>query len=158
MTSVVVRLRPVRDEDAAFLESVYRARRDDLLAMGLPEAQLATLVGMQHRALESQIRHAHPNAEHRIVEADGVPVGRIVWAITGEGLHGVDVAMLPASRSRGIGSELIGQLRQEAASLGIPMRFRVERANDKAIRLYQRLGFRVLADEAPHLLMQWDPP
>ena len=53
---------------------------------------------------------------------------------------GIDIALLPAFRGRGIGSALITGLFAEADGALLPVRIHVEHANP-AQRLYQRLGF-----------------
>ena len=57
----------------------------------------------------------------------------------------VDIALLPEFCNRGIGTTLLRGLQSEAAAAGKPLRIHVERFNP-AMRLYERLGFRPVAD------------
>ena len=56
----------------------------------------------------------------------------------------VDIALLPEYRNRGIGRRCCAGC-CEAAADGKPLRIHVERFNP-ALRLYERLGFRPVAD------------
>jgi ribosomal protein S18 acetylase RimI-like enzyme len=48
------------------------------------------------------------------------------------------------------------ELMSEAAAAEIPVQIHVERHNP-ALRLYERLGFRVVEDKGVHLFMEWRP-
>jgi predicted GNAT family acetyltransferase len=63
---------------------------------------------------------------------------------------------VPECCDRGIGTGLVRQLQSEAAAAGKPLRIHVERFNP-ALRLYQRLGFREIADRGVYLFMEWSP-
>jgi ribosomal protein S18 acetylase RimI-like enzyme len=65
-------------------------------------------------------------------------------------------AVLTEHRGRGIGTAALRMLLGEAARAGKPVRLHVERTNP-ARHLYERLGFRWIADEGIHWLMEWAP-
>lgn len=59
-----------------------------------------------------------------------------------------DLSVTAAWRNRGIGTALIAAAEAYAAELHIPaVILHVEKSNTSAFRLYERLGFSVLADE-----------
>lgn len=62
----------------------------------------------------------------------------------------VDIALLPDSCNRGIGTALLRQLQAEAQASGKPLRIHVERFNP-ALPLYERLGFRQIEDKGVYL-------
>ena len=68
--------------------------------------------------------------------------------------HPVSVA--PAVQRRGIGAALIRSLLDEASVAGKRVHLDVLRANP-ARRLYERLGFRVVAEDTHSYLMRFDP-
>lgn len=68
----------------------------------------------------------------------------------------VDIALLPGYRGRGIGSGLLAALMTEARSAGKPLTIHVERFN-RALGLYERLGFAPVADKGVYLLLRWSP-
>ena len=67
-----------------------------------------------------------------------------------------DIAVLTEYRNAGIGSRLIQDLLDEAASAGKPVQLHVV-ATSPAVRLYERLGFCRTGDEAAYLEMKWVP-
>jgi ribosomal protein S18 acetylase RimI-like enzyme len=68
-----------------------------------------------------------------------------------------DIALLPEFCNRGIGTTRLQELQSEAAAAGKPLRIHVERFN-RALRLYERLGFHPIADRGGYLFMEWRAP
>jgi ribosomal protein S18 acetylase RimI-like enzyme len=68
-----------------------------------------------------------------------------------------DIIIQPAQRGSGIGTVLIRQLLHEAGQSRKPLRLHVLRTN-RAIQLYQRLGFAIVGDTGTHVLMEVRPP
>jgi ribosomal protein S18 acetylase RimI-like enzyme len=92
---------------------------------------------------DAQTKHYslhYPNAEYKIIERAGVPIGRLIVEDRGDHFLIMDIALLPEYRRMGIGTFLIQELKQEAVRLNLPLVLRVEFFNP-AIRLYDRLGF-----------------
>ena len=85
---------------------------------------------------------------------EGEPAGRLYVNRGPDELRIIDIAMLPAYRNRRIGTHLIGALQTEAALARKPLRIHVERFNP-ALRLYERLGFRPIADRGVYLFLEW---
>jgi ribosomal protein S18 acetylase RimI-like enzyme len=67
----------------------------------------------------------------------------------------VDIALLPEQRGKGIGTALLRDLLAEADGTGKRVTIHVERLNP-ALRLYERLGFRV-AEEGVYLFLERPP-
>ncbi|NDD28437.1 MAG: GNAT family N-acetyltransferase [Proteobacteria bacterium] len=147
--------RPARESDGAFLRQLYEdVRARDIAAWG-PMAE--TLVPMQLRAQEGSYRAQFPDADHRIIECDGVAVGRcIVWRSAHE-IRVVDVALLAAHRGRGLGTAVLTPLCDEARQTGRPLRLHVDAMNEAARRLYERLGLRVTELVGVQWAMSLDP-
>lgn len=154
----VISLRPVTPEDEQFLFEVYASTRmDELDAIGMDKAQQEAFINMQYRLQRHHYLTYYTQATHDIVLLDGVPVGRFYINRTSEEIRGVDVALLPAYRSFGIGSHLIRQVQQEAAQKGLPFRLQVEKHNP-AFQLYLRLGFVKTGETETHIQMEWPAP
>ena len=68
----------------------------------------------------------------------------------------VDIALLPAFRGSGLGSQVLAALQARARRAGKPLTIHVE-TNNPARRLYERLGFVEQADKGVYLLMRWQP-
>jgi predicted GNAT family acetyltransferase len=66
----------------------------------------------------------------------------------------VDIALLADYCNRGLGTTLVRALQAEAAASGKPLTIHVERFNP-ALRLYERLGFKQIADRGVYWFMEW---
>jgi ribosomal protein S18 acetylase RimI-like enzyme len=91
----------------------------------------------------------------QIVRVDGSDAGVLSFDIRPDHVFLSNVALLPQFQGRGIGTVVIGQVMDEAARLGLPVRLQVLKAN-RARRLYERLGFRVHAETATHFQMVFE--
>ena len=66
-----------------------------------------------------------------------------------------DCSVTASHRSKGIGSALIRTAESYARELKIPVIiFHVNKTNDKAFRLYERLGYSICRDDGDRYLMQ----
>ena len=138
---VLIGLRAAAESDKDFLFSVYASTRAD--EMELVDWSDEQKEGFLHMQFDAQTKHYslyYPNAEYKIIERAGVPIGRLIVENRGDHFLIMDVALLPEYRRSGIGSFLIEQLKQESVRLSLPLVLRVEFFNP-AVRLYTRLGF-----------------
>jgi len=133
--------RPLSPGDDEFLFRVYASTRAaEMQAWGWPLEQQESFLRMQFRARRLSYGAAYPDASHSILLCDGLPAGSaIVWRSPAE-IRLVDIALLPEYQNRGLGAQWLQWLIQEAAGTGAALRLSVLQGN-RAIRLYQRLGF-----------------
>ena len=155
--SAAYRLRPARDEDRDLLFSVYASTRAEELAPvpWTAEAKDAFLQ-QQFAAQHAHYREHYPGAAFLVIEAAGVPAGRLYVARWPREIRIMDIALLPEHRRRGIGTAILADLLSEAAATGKVASIHVER-NNPALGLYERLGFRTAADRGVYLLLEHDP-
>lgn len=159
MSGPVISLRPITEEDLGFLRRVYGSTREEELALATdwtPEQKMA-FVTMQFEAQHTQYQQAYPDARFNVVLVDGVPAGRLYVHPRETEFRLVDIALLPDVRGRGIGTILLRELFAEVEAAGKTLTIHVEKFN-KAMRLYERLGFRPIADRGVYFLMEWRPP
>ena len=85
----------------------------------------------------------NPDMDYAIAEIDGKMAGFAgLWRVAGEG-HINNVAVAPEYRGRGIGTEIIKKLIDDARKAGIrEFTLEVRIANAAAIALYEKFGFR----------------
>lgn len=150
--------RPARPEDEPFLDELYEGTRiDEVLGWGFDPASARAFLRQQAHIQRRAYAMQYPDAEHRVLLADGVPAGRLILARLDDVLVIVDVSVLAAFRARGIGTWAIREVQQAAADEGKPALLHVESGN-RALRLYERLGFRETgadaSDMAP-LTLEW---
>lgn len=151
--------RPATPEDNSFQEALFiRVRLAEFLAGGLPESVAVALLGQQYRIRQTAYADRFPTLARWLLTVEDQAVGEMQWASDPEGLHLVDIALLPEYRGRGLGAAAIGALQAEAARSRRTLRLSVRRDNP-ARRLYARLGFteEPAADNALDLPMIWSP-
>ena len=155
---VLIGLRAAAESDKDFLFSVYASTRAD--EMELVDWSDEQKEGFLHMQFDAQTKHYslyYPNAEYKIIERAGVPIGRLIVENRGDHFLIMDVALLLEYRRSGIGSFLIEQLKQESVRLSLPLVLRVEFFNP-AVRLYTRLGFVKTRDvNTVYQEMVWTP-
>lgn len=88
--------------------------------------------------------------------ADGRAVGQLRVDRGATELRLVDVSLLPAHRSSGIGTRLLTALQEEACACDMPLSLSVL-AHNRARRLYERLGFTERDATGAHVAMRWQP-
>jgi ribosomal protein S18 acetylase RimI-like enzyme len=153
--SQVLTLRPARADDQEFLyrlfSSVYSEKLNGVV-LNLEEKN--SLVGFMYEGFSRHYRTIGPAADDRIVLLNSDCIGRMILLQTHEEIRLADLAILPEYRQRGIGSALIGQLQTESLMSNRPVRLQVARF-DRALRLYQRLGFYKIDVAEPYLHLEW---
>jgi ribosomal protein S18 acetylase RimI-like enzyme len=153
---IPVALRPARAEDEAFLHQVYGSTRaEELDQVDWSEDQKQAFVDAQFAAQRRSYLNNYPGAEFLVVMAAGEPAGRLYLHRRRAEIRIMDLALLPTYRGRGIGSHLLRQIMAEAQADGRQVTIHVEKFNP-ALRLYQRLGFRVLQDEGIYYFLAWE--
>jgi ribosomal protein S18 acetylase RimI-like enzyme len=147
--------RTAQAQDDAFLESLYASTRtEELRPWAWPETQVQAFLAQQSRAQSMGYRHQFGAEHDHIVQLDGEDIGRLFVAPVGPALCVVDIAVLPAWRNQGIGTQLLQQVLRTAAEQGRPVQLSVMRGNP-AQRLYERLGFAVTAQDDLYLELAW---
>jgi ribosomal protein S18 acetylase RimI-like enzyme len=149
-----ITLRPADLNDEALLYQLYAgARAEEVGAWGWDSAQQEAFLSLQFRAQQAHYSE-YPNADHRIILANGRPIGRLFVSELEDEFRLVDIALLPEHRNAGIGRTLIRKLLDQARLSGKAVRLHVEKTN-RAQRLYERLGFAEIGDAGSHLFMEW---
>lgn len=154
----MITLRPVEPDDDEFLCRVYGSTREPELALlDWDEAQKRAFVRMQYEAQDRYYREHYRGMSYDVILVDGELAGRLWVARSPAEIRVMDIALLPGFRGRGIGTGLLGGLQAEAAEAGKALSIHVEQDNP-ARRLYERLGFRPVAEQGLYTLMEWRSP
>jgi ribosomal protein S18 acetylase RimI-like enzyme len=155
--ATTISLRPAVSEDEAFLFEVYAStRRAEMLAWGWEEAQQNAFLKMQFKAQHQAYEMEDEGTDTKIILLDGKPAGRLIVNRTDDEIRLTDIALLTEYRSCGIGTALIKDLFAEASGAGKPVRLHVLK-NNRAIRLYERLGFKTTGENGMHFQMERVP-
>jgi ribosomal protein S18 acetylase RimI-like enzyme len=153
--SQILTLRPVRADDHEFLSRLfYSVHSEKLNPTHLNAEEKHRLIGLMYQGFARHYSAIEPCADDRIVLVNNECIGRMILLQTREEIRLADLAILPQYRQRGIGSALIGQLQTESLISNRPLRLHVARF-DRALRLYQRLGFYKIEVAEPYLHLEW---
>lgn len=153
-----VTLRPAAGgpSEEAFSYLLFACNRAaEMALMPISQQDKEFLLQVQFRSMNETYRRNFPRARHNIVELDRWPIGRIVSEVQPDCLYFVDFALLPQAQGLGIGTIALGAALEEARQLNLPARLRSFSHNRAAQRLYDRLGFTVVAEEPPQLVLEW---
>ena len=153
--SRLVGLRPALEEDEAFLLEVYAGTRaDEMSQTGWDDAQQRAFIKLQFLAQQQHYRTYYPQGEHSLILLNEKPVGRLYVARSLEEIRILDIALLAEHRNKGVGTRVIKDLMAESGKTGKPVRIYVESFN-RALRLFERMGFLQVEEKGFHYLMQW---
>jgi ribosomal protein S18 acetylase RimI-like enzyme len=152
-----IKLRDVLPEDESFLFEIYASTRAEEMAL-VPwdDEQRKAFLTMQFAAQHSHYREQFPDASYSVILRDDLPLGRF-YVLKGKGeIRILDITILPEYRNRGIGTSLLRELLDEAAQSRKRVLIYVETFNP-SLRLFERLGFKSIAEEGINFLMEWRP-
>ncbi|HEX7813771.1 GNAT family N-acetyltransferase [Dyella sp.] len=149
-------LRHAIDEDMPFLRRLYgQTRAQELAAVPWPRDMLERFLddqfALQHRHYVNQFG----TAQFLIIEHQGRPIGRLYVEKLAAGYHIIDISIVDNQQGQGLGSALIKHLQVQAGGEGLGVSLHVNVYNPHARRLYERLGFRSIAEEGTYLAMRW---
>jgi GNAT superfamily N-acetyltransferase len=150
-------LRPIEPTDMETLFRVYASTRvEELSVVAWSDEQKEAFLRQQFEAQHAHYQQHYTGASFDVILVEGRPAGRLYVGRWAREIRMVDIALLPEHRGQGLGAAIVGDLLEEGRRSGKPVSIHVERYNP-ALRLYERLGFRVLEDKGVYLLMEWSP-
>lgn len=121
-----------------------------------PPAIRTQFLLQQFQAQRMGYRNMYPQAAFSIILSNGVRAGRIVVSRSDAEIRLVDIALLPTFRNKGMGTQLLSDLRSDAQRLRIPVCLSVLRDN-RAQKLYRSLGFTETGTDDTRIHMEWHP-
>ncbi|MGD8190185.1 GNAT family N-acetyltransferase [Brevibacillus ginsengisoli] len=146
---------PVKPEDEPFLFNLFATtREEELKACGFDQTTSELFLRMQWRAQQLSYGEAFPDADHRMIWMDSVKVGKIMIHRTEQEIRLVDLILLPQVCHRGIGTQLLRELQQEANQQKKTLTLSVLHTNP-ALKLYKRLGFIAVGGDEMYDQMMW---
>lgn len=152
-----VTLRPENPADQPFLLQLYASTRaEEMKLVPWDAAQKEAFLRTQFQLQALHYHKHYPDAGYSVILLEGRPIGRLYLDRGPEKFELLDIALVPQHRGAGIGTALMRQVITEAASARKPLYIYVERDNP-ALRLYERLGFRLINEVGIHFFMEWLP-
>lgn len=113
---------------------------------------VAAVFGWEDEAQRRMFDEKFDPSRIHIIQVDGRDVGLLDFEERETDFFLGRIEILPTAQGRGIGSAVIQAVIDQATAKNKAVRLQVLRANP-AIRLYERLGFRVEAETATHIKM-----
>jgi ribosomal protein S18 acetylase RimI-like enzyme len=150
-------LQSIKKDDDVFLYELYASTRIEEMALtGWPAQQIDWFLQMQFNLQHNQWQENYPDAAFDLILMKGQPVGRLYVDHQVVEIRVIDIAILPEFRGQGIGTYCLKQLIEEAKNVNKKLSLHVER-NNPAMKLYQRLGFKVVNQGEVYFLMEIQP-
>ncbi|MHB8635040.1 MAG: GNAT family N-acetyltransferase [Fimbriimonadaceae bacterium] len=134
----------------------YIVRAPEFQAAGMTPPVLEEFLAQQYRAMRTHYEREFPGTAYMVFEHDGQPVGYEAVHVAEE-IHLIDIALKPEYRNQGIGAHRMRHLQALARDCGKSVILSVEVFNP-AKRLYERMGFSVIAEAGIYQRMRWAPP
>lgn len=153
-TSKITMRAAAPEEESFWKEVFFDAARERFSIHNLAPLQLDALLEMQYAAQRADYERKYPRAENNVILYGGEPVGRAILSTESGELHLADIAVLSRYRNLGIGTEILNQLFRRSRRAKMPVTLFVERHN-RAVRLYEKLGFKITDEELLHFRMEW---
>ena len=107
---------------------------------------------------EARFRSTFRPSRWQVVVVDGEDAGAFALDDSPGGRFLSNVYILPQYQGRGIGTLLLTRLMGDAFGRGMSVTLSVLKVNERARRLYERLGFSVCGEEDYKLWMRAGPP
>ena len=135
-------------EDETWLENLRRNAYRDLF--------FATWHGWDEARHTRHFSECMARGHIFIIEVDDTRVGMIQIFDEATALEVGEIQVQPAAQNRGVGSTVLKDVVARAHKSKKSVRLRVGLKNERAYRLYQRLGFRVVEQTETHHYMFCD--
>lgn len=152
-----IEFRVIHDHDREFLFRLFASTREWEFQVTIwPEDEKQAFLKHQFEAQDASYKMLNLGAIHRIVQLDGVDIGRLIVDRQDDQMRIIDLSLLTEYRGRGIGTDILRSLLNEAHGGKVPVRLHVEKQSP-ALNLYLRHGFRKIGDTGHHYAMEWNP-
>jgi len=153
----MIQLRAVEEKDAAFIEAVYRTTREaELNLTNWSELQKRAFISMQSAAQLADYKTKCPGAIFQVIIYNKKDAGRFFTCENENGIHLIDITILPEFTGKGIGTNLLHRLIQRSNKTQKKISLHVEPSNP-ALKLYQRLGFIHIKNTGRYHYMEREP-
>lgn len=95
-------VRPSRETDSTFLQTLYHSARPDLQLIDGERDQVEDVIAQQFRVQDLGLGEHFPNAMHYVVEKLGTPIGALVTDFGHNEIRVLYLAFIPAARGKGM--------------------------------------------------------
>ena len=157
VTDRLVEFRIIRDVDKNFLKALYRSTREYELSLStMDDAEKERFIAQQFNAQTESYRASYIGAVHRIITLAGADIGRLIVNRADDHMRVIDLSLLPEYQGRGIGSDILRALMNEAHGGKVPIHM-MALTHNPAVELYLKLGFKIMGEEKMRYKLSWYP-
>lgn len=149
MSTPTYALRPVTDADYDFLYQLHVASM---------RSSVEATWGWDDAFQEEHFRTRWAPSNRQIIVVDDVDVGTITLEMSPTECFLGLIEIHPEHQGRGIGSTIIRDILANAHRRKLPVGLHVLKANPKARRLYERLGFQITEEREERYVMTTPVP
>src|ERR1700730_14340526 len=146
MKAMQITLRPARTQDFDYCASLYFAGMERVIRE----------LNLDRVAQATTLRQQWDVTQVRIITLDGADIGWLQSTIRDDAFFLAQLFVDGSFQRRGIGTEVMNRLIGEATRARQAMTLGVVKTNP-ALRLYQRLGFRITHEDDRKFYMRRDP-
>lgn len=139
-------LRPARIHDCEFCKTLYFAGVEEVIRE----------LNLDRDAQSIGFRQQWSFEQARIITIDGADIGWMQSVLKDGAIFLAQLFIESSFQRRGIGTEVIRRLIDEAAADDLPVTLSVAKINP-AVRLYERLGFRITHEDNRKFHMRREP-
>ncbi len=145
--------------DMPFMRELYASTRaEELAPTGWPQEQVDSFLNQQFDAQHSHYQEHFSSADFEVIlSTDDEPIGRLYLDEWETQFRIVDIALIPEFRGKGIGGAILAEIIERAFAVGKAVSIHVEQYNP-AMRLYERLGFKMVEECGVYDLLELRPP
>lgn len=152
-----VGFRLAKDEDQTFLRDLFAAGREwEFAVTNWTAEDKRDFLDRQFAAKEQSYKLMFPKAVYHVIQMDDADIGRLTIERQDHCLKIIEFAITPSYQRRGIGTDILRSLLNEAQGGKVPVRISVEKGNP-AMALYARHDFKVVEDLQTHFALEWRP-
>ncbi|MGP2657263.1 GNAT family N-acetyltransferase [Malaciobacter sp. WC5094] len=141
-------------KDKEFLLSLYSStREDELLISSMNQIEKKNFIQEQFQLRQVDYKKRFHNAHFLLICRKKKNIGRVVFDVSNN-IHLIDIAFVKKSRSCGFGTKIINKLISYAKNQKQTFRLSVCMDNPKALKLYERLGLKIVGTEGYYYSME----
>jgi len=141
-----IEMRQATADDINFLWHVFRVSMEDYITQTRGE--------WNEQREEAQFRNQLDWLTTQVVHANNLAVGFIMAPIKDGARWIHTICIVPEHQHKGIGTEVLGRVIAQAKEQKMPLYLGVLKVNP-VLRLYERLGFRVIEETKHHFKMRF---
>lgn len=153
---MTIRTRIATQNEDEFLFEVYASSRiEEIASWKWADKENLNFLQIQYQCQKNYYALQYPNLETKIILFENEKIGKLLLADLVDRLVIVDLALLLKYQNIGIGTEVLQRIVERARNSNQNIELSVLRSNERAKRLYERMGFQVINYSELYIKLEW---